>query len=164
MLPLLKKAGLDRSSPANYRPISNLSTVSNVLERLVLARLRLHLTNAANFSKRQSAYRQGHSTETTLLDVLENVYTAADDKEVTVLTGLDVSAVCHSTLIQRLQTEFGVSGTVLSSVQSYLQDRKQFVNLGQHQSPEVYWKSEYRKVRYSDRCCSPSIAARWLMS
>ena len=70
MLPLLKKAELDRSSPTNYRPISNLSTVSKVLERLVLARLRPHLTNSTNFSKQQSAYRQGHSTETTLLDVL----------------------------------------------------------------------------------------------
>jgi len=114
VLPLLKKAGLDRSSPANYRPISNLSTVSKVLERLVLARLRPHLTNSANVSKRQSAYRQGHSMETALVDVLESFYTAADNK-VTVLIGLDLSAafdmVCHSTLTQQLQTEFGVSGT-----------------------------------------------------
>jgi len=40
VLPLLKKTGLDRSLPVNYRPISNLSTVPKVLERLVLARLR----------------------------------------------------------------------------------------------------------------------------
>jgi len=60
VLPLLKKAELDRSLPVNYRPISNLSTVSKVLERLVLARMRPHLTNSKNFSKRQSAYKQGH--------------------------------------------------------------------------------------------------------
>jgi len=42
VLPLLKKAGLDSSVPANYRLTSNLSTVSKILERLVLA-LRLHL-------------------------------------------------------------------------------------------------------------------------
>jgi len=52
VLPLLKKAVLDRSSRAKYRPISNLSTVSKVLERLVLTRLRPHFTNNANFSKR----------------------------------------------------------------------------------------------------------------
>ena len=63
------------SLPVNYRPISNLSTVSKVLERLVLARLRPHLTNSKNFSKRQSAYRQGHSTKTALLDVLYSVHT-----------------------------------------------------------------------------------------
>ena len=45
--------------------------------------------------------------------------------------------VCHSTLIKRLQTEFGVSGTALSWIQSYLQDRTQFVKLGQHRSSET---------------------------
>ena len=85
MLPLLKKAGLDRPLPVNYRTISNLSTVSKVLERLVLARLHPHLTNSKNFSKRQSAYRQGHSTDTALLDVLDSVHTAADSNEVTLL-------------------------------------------------------------------------------
>ena len=91
----------------------------------MLARLRPHLTNFKNFSKRQSAYRQGHSTETALLDVLVS-HTAADSKEVTLLIGLDVSAafdtVCHSTLIKRLQTEFGVSGIALSWIQSYLRE------------------------------------------
>jgi len=66
-LPLLKKAGLDSSLPGNYRPISNLSTISKVLERLVLTRLRLLLLASPNFSQYQSAYRKGHSTETALL-------------------------------------------------------------------------------------------------
>jgi len=141
MLPLLKKAGLDRSSPANYRPISILSTVAKFLERLVQARLRPHLTNSTNFSQFQSAYRQGHCTETALLDVLNNVLTAADEKKVTVLIGLDLSAafdtVCHQTLLLRLQSEFGVSGTTLSWIRSYLTDRKQFVKLGLRKSPET---------------------------
>ena len=57
MLPLLQKAGLDISHPANYRPISNMSTVSKVFERRVLARLRPHLLSSVNFSQFQSAYR-----------------------------------------------------------------------------------------------------------
>ena len=84
VLPLLKKAGLDRSSPENYRPISNLSTVSKILERLVLTHLRPHLLESTNFSKYQSAYRKGHSTVTALLEILDGVYTAADDKQVNV--------------------------------------------------------------------------------
>jgi len=86
VLPLLKKAGLDSSQPANYRPISNLPTLSEVLERLVLARLRPHLLSSANFSQFQSAYRKGHSTETALLEVLDGVFTVADDKQVKALT------------------------------------------------------------------------------
>jgi len=141
VLPLLKKAGLDSSSPANYRPISNLSTVSKVLERLVLTRLRPHLLGSANFSQYQSAYRKGHSTETALLEVLDGVYTAADDKKVTVLIGLDLSAafdtVDHGILLQRLQSEFGVTETPLAWLRSYLEGRTQFVKLGQHQSSVV---------------------------
>jgi len=134
----------------------------------VLARLRPHLTNSANFSKRQSAYRQGHTTETALVDVLESVYTAADNKEVTVLIGLDLSAAfdtfCHSILTQRLQTEFGVSGTAISWISRICtvgRSTLRWDSIG-HLKPR--WKSEYPKARYSDRCCSPSTAARWLTS
>jgi len=55
VMPLLKKSGLDSSLPSNYRPISNLSTISKVLERLVLVQLRPHLLGSANFSEYQSA-------------------------------------------------------------------------------------------------------------
>ena len=37
--PLLKKAGLDNSDRKNYRPISNLSVMSKLLERVILHRL-----------------------------------------------------------------------------------------------------------------------------
>jgi len=36
VLPLLKKAGLDRDDMSSYRPISNLTTASKVIERLFL--------------------------------------------------------------------------------------------------------------------------------
>jgi len=45
--------------------------------------------------------------------------------------------VNHDTLLQRLETEFGVTRTVLSWLQSYLSGRSQFVKLGNHQSPAV---------------------------
>ena len=68
----LKKADLDSSNPANYRTISNISTISKVLERLALIQLRPHLLNSTNFSEYQSGYRRtGHSTETALLEVFD---------------------------------------------------------------------------------------------
>jgi len=63
---------------------------------------------SANFSEYQSAYRKGHSSETALLEVLDGVYTAADNKQVTVLIGLDLSVafdvVGYKILLQRLQS------------------------------------------------------------
>jgi len=141
VMPLLKKAGLDSSSPDNHRPISNLTTVSKVLERLVSKRLRPHLLGSANVSEYQSAYRKGHSTETALLQVLDGVCTAADNKKVIVLIGLDLSAafdtVDQRILLQRLQSEFNVINTSQSWLRSYLEGRTQFVKRGQHQSPVV---------------------------
>ena len=107
----------------------------------MLTRLRPHLLGSANFSVYQSAYRKGHSTETALLEVLDGVYTAADNKQVTVLISLDLSAafdtVDHEILLQQLQSEFGVTDTPLDWLRSYLETRTQFVKLGQRQLPTV---------------------------
>ena len=55
VLPLLKKPSLDKEQMDSYRPISNLTTVSKVIERLVLARLRPHLLASPSFARLQSA-------------------------------------------------------------------------------------------------------------
>jgi len=44
-----------------------------------MARMRPHVEGCVNFSSYQSAYRRGHSTETTLLRMLDDVYRAADN-------------------------------------------------------------------------------------
>ena len=57
------------------------------------------------------------------------------------MIGLDLPAafdtVDHSLLIDRLQSEFGVTNTPLDWLRSYLSDREQFVKIGQHQSDAV---------------------------
>ena len=64
-----------------------------------------------------------------------------DDKQVSVLIGLDLSAafdtVNHLVLIDRLQSEFGVFGTALDWLRSYLGGRSQFIKIGRHQSDTV---------------------------
>jgi len=139
VLPLLKKSGADQGDPANFRPISNLSTISKVLERLALVQLRPYLLSSVNFCPFQSGYRTGHFTETAVLMVLLNdVDTAGDDRRCTVVIGLDISAafdtISHKTLLHRLHAEFGLSSTALDWVCSYLSDRRQYVKIGQHSS------------------------------
>ena len=95
----------------------------------------------STFSEFQSAYWKGHSTESALLEILDGVYTAADNKEVTVLIGLDLSAafdtVDHEILLERLQTEFGVEGMPLTWLRSYFDGWTQYVEIGQHQSTAI---------------------------
>ena len=117
VLPLLKKQGLDCMSPGNYRPISNLKTISNIIERLVLGRLKQHIHGSGSFDELQSAYRTGYSTETALVSVLDSMLTTIDSKNISVLIGLDISAafdtISRGILLDRLRSRFGVSGAAL---------------------------------------------------
>ena len=89
--PLLKKKGLDCDDVANYRPISNLHTISKLVERLFLSRVINHVEQAPCFNRFQSAYRRNHSTETALLRMLNDAYCSADNKSRTLLVQLDLS-------------------------------------------------------------------------
>ena len=62
--PLLKKASLDQESLKNYRPVSNLTFVSKLLEGIVAKQLHYHLSQHQLHEKHQSAFRKRHSTET----------------------------------------------------------------------------------------------------
>ena len=131
--PLLKKPGLDPSDPASYRPISNLNSISKILERLALTRLQPHITASSSFDSLQSAYRKGHSTETALLSTLTNIYKHIDSGSSSIAVSLDLSSafdtVSHSILLSRLESSFGVSGHALSWLSSYLTGRSQTVSL-----------------------------------
>jgi hypothetical protein len=72
VLPVLKKAGLDDSDPANYRSISNLNTIRKLIKSLFLARLLPHVAASGNFNPLQSAYRKQHSTEIALLKIMDD--------------------------------------------------------------------------------------------
>ena len=61
--PLLKKPGLDINDMKNFRPVSNLSFISKILEKVVLIQLKKHLSGNNLLEIFQSAYRQNHSTE-----------------------------------------------------------------------------------------------------
>jgi len=136
--PLIKKAGMDAEIPSNYRPISNLNNISKILERLFLARLQPQVLSSPHFNSLQSAYRPHHSTETALLFSLNNIYQSADNSQPTLLVSLDLSAafdtIDHSTLLSRLETSFGVSGSALSWLSTYLSNRSQIVRIGQSSS------------------------------
>ena len=130
--PNLKKLGLDADCTSNYRPVFNLSFLSKLIERLVCRQLTTYLTNHHLLAPLQSAYREHHSTETATLRVASDVFNAADAGQVTVVTLLDLSAafdsVNHDILLRRLNISYGVGGTVLRWITSFLSNRTQVVN------------------------------------
>ena len=76
--PLIKKAGMDTENLKSYRPVSNLTFISKILEKVVAARLEHHLTTHNLHSERQSAYRKFYSTETALIKVNADITEAID--------------------------------------------------------------------------------------
>ena len=89
---------MDLVDPTFYRPISNLSVLSKLLERLVSQQLVAYLKDNDLLPDRQSAYRTYHSTETGVLRVLSDILLALDSGDIAVLTLLDLSAAFDSVL------------------------------------------------------------------
>lgn len=77
---------------ANYRPISDLSFLSEALERIVVFQIEGYLTTNGLFAKVQSAYRKQHRTETSLLRVVNDIRQVIGNKCETVQVLLDLSA------------------------------------------------------------------------
>ena len=129
--PLIKKVSLDKNTLKNYRPVSNLSFISKLLEKVVLDQLLAYLSENNLLNSHQSAYRQGHSCETALLKIVNDLQCRLDDGQVSLLALLDLSAafdtIDHNTLFARLETSFGFRGKVLEWISSYLTGRTQTV-------------------------------------
>ena len=132
--PLLKKPVLEKENLLNYRPISNLSFIGKVIEKVVATQLGNFMSNNNLHDISQSAYKQSHSCETALLKVLNDTHLALDQGKCVLLAMLDLSAafdlVNHDILATRLQTELNITGTVLAWMNSYLRNRSQSVIIG----------------------------------
>ena len=129
--PLIKKLTLDCEILKNYRPVSNLSFISKLIERIVSTQFIDHLKSNGLYEIYQSAYRQFHSTETALLRVQNDLLKSVDESGGAILVLLDLSAafdtIDHDKLFKLLNTSFGIQGAALEWIKSYLSDRKQCV-------------------------------------
>ena len=131
--PLLKKPSLDYQEFKNFRPISNLTFLSKVIEKVVALQLVDYIDNNGLCEVFQSAYRAHHSTERALLRVYNDIAMSIDNQTSVVLVLLDLSpafdTVDHSLLLARLSTRFGICDQALDWFRSYLSDRTQYVRI-----------------------------------
>ena len=117
----------------NYQPVSNLSYLSKLIERLVCKQIARYTNSMGQMEPYQSAYREHSSTETALLKIKADILAAVEKKEVMCLVMLDLCSafdtISHELLLKRLKYRFGITDTVLQWIESFLTNRTQYVKV-----------------------------------
>jgi len=125
------KAG-DRKSCDNYRPISLVSSIAKILEKIVALKLTNHLEINKLFYPKQFGFQKGLSTEHNLLHLTNFVSTAMNENKISIGIFLDLKKafdlVPHSILLKKLE-KLGVKNTSLNWFRSYLSNRTQCVEI-----------------------------------
>ncbi len=124
--PLLKK---EQPGPkCNYRPISNLTFLSKIIQKVVHQQMNSYLTDNNIHDKFKSGFRTAHSTETTLLKVVNNMRINSDNKKASVLILLSWDPA------GKAKNCVGLFGAVLQCFKSYLHNWHFIVTLGDFHS------------------------------
>ena len=130
VIPVYKKG--DNQQCSNYRPISILSVFSKIFEKLVYERLIQFLDKNNILYSKQFGFRKGYSTDMALIEFVNNISLAFEDKKIILGLFLDLSkafdSIDHDILIQKMHFN-GIRGKVLDWFKSYLADRQQYVSI-----------------------------------
>ena len=142
VIPIYKSGIMTESN--NYRPISILSPLSKIFERLVCEQLLSFIEKQNILYQFQFGFRKGYSTEQAILEITDYLKTAIDNNLYTCGIFLDFSkafdTVNHNILLRKLE-RYGVRGLPLEWFRSYLSNRAtQFVQLGNVKSDELIMK------------------------
>ncbi|HBK70179.1 MAG TPA: hypothetical protein DDZ39_00730 [Flavobacteriaceae bacterium] len=134
--PILKNNNGSSNDLKNYRPVSNLSFLSKIIEKVVANQLTNFLEYNDIICNFQSAYRSNYSTETALIKVMNDVFSSRANNKCVLLVMLDLSAafdtVNHKLLLEDLK-RCGISNGSLSWFASYLENRKL----------RIFWNNRY---------------------
>ena len=121
----------------NYRPISLLSNIDKIFEKLVHSRLTSFLNDNNILFNKQFGFRSKHSTTHILISLTEQIREALDKGKFSCGVFIDLQkafdTVDHEILLQKLK-HYGIRGTANNWFRSYLSNRKQFVSLSGHSS------------------------------
>ena len=135
--PKLKKPSAD---PQDFKNFRHMSFIAKITEKVICNQLteyceENHLNNAL-----QSAYRRGHSTETALTKVQDDLLRAVDSEGGAILILLDLSAafdtIDHDLLLDVLSSRIGICDRALSWFRSYFEDRQQAVVINEATSKD----------------------------
>ena len=124
---LIPKESGDKNDPKNFRPISLLSCVGKILERIIASRLSLHMETNKMFANSQSGFRRKHMTSEQLLRLTEASHTAFKKRQTTAALFLDAEAAfdrCwHSGIRFKLKKNLNLPDRIIRLLSSFLTDR-----------------------------------------
>lgn len=130
VLPLHKKNDVEDVN--NYRPISIIVIFAKIFEILLKNRIYSYFEKFKLFHADQFGFRQGKSTIKALLEVVEGIVAGLENRQHSLLTMCDLSkafdCVPHALLLEKLSF-YGIRGTPLNLIKTYLNGRKQYVHL-----------------------------------
>ena len=116
---------------SNYRPVSILSCLSKIFEKILITQLSEFFDDI--FSPHMSGFRKAHGCQDVLLHFTNNAKLSLDDRNVTLalLTDLSKAFDClsYKLLIAKLHA-YGVDKNSCLIILNYFTNRKQRVKLG----------------------------------
>ena len=135
--PRLKSKDLDRNITSSYRPVSVLPTISKIVERVAQQQLLRYMEDTGQLNHGCHAYRKALSTMTTLIDILDEVYTGTENNMFTSIMAIDQTAafecVNWELLIEKLE-RYNVGPRAIAWIRDYLTRRSQYVKIGKASS------------------------------
>ena len=131
VIPVYKNKG-DQLLVSNYRPISLLSNINKIFEKLVYSRLYSFLNLHNCIYELQFGFRTNHSTNHALFSLTEEIRKALDSNNFACGIFIDLQkafdTVDHQILLRKLE-HYGIRGIANDWFKSYLLNRQQFVSI-----------------------------------
>ena len=141
-IPFFKEKGSSLNC-TNYRPISLLSNINKIIEKLMHERLYNFLNMHNCIYENQFGFRKKHSTDHALISITEDIRDALDNNRIACGIFIDLQkafdTVDHDILLSKLE-HYGIRGTSNDWFRSYLSNRKQFVEIDGQKSDELVLK------------------------
>ena len=130
VVPLFKKN--DKTEVGNYRPVSILSIISKVFERVVYDQVESYLDQKKLLYKFQSGFRSRFSTDTCLIHLTDFIKFQMDKGHYVGMVLLDLQkafdTVDHNILLMKLEA-IGLNEDVIRWFRSYLTDHQRLVDV-----------------------------------
>ena len=123
----------DETDPGNYRPISLLSNLNQIFEKLMSKRLKTFFDKNKTLYDKQYGFRAKHSTQHVIIDIINNIHNNMDKGLFSCGIFIDLKkafdTVDHSILLHKLH-HYGIRGVINNWFRSYLTDRIQTTQIG----------------------------------